>query len=738
MTDSIKSDENDGTEPTPENLQLIAKVAMDLHIARRNFMIYPDTHEQVQRSLDRTFDHMGQVFAQQSRMTLMVQKQGLAVGQNVLPSKSAVFKDMATLLKQYEIATLTFTQGLEKQELVRFLKLIVTDRDAILSQGGIDGALQRADVPHIQIQSIDYSQLQVTEERRIDRASEDRIEQVSVWQQFVDQLITVDGQPNDRSERVFNPEKLAEMLNDQSMDVTRAIDQYKHIIETDSALDDNLGALSAGLPQFQQMIKKLNPGLQSQFLASTFDQCALLDTMADTARLIDGLGGKLVLKMLKQANDQNKAISPSLLAFVKKMAHMGDGLAAEMPGAVPGGGDKGFAAAEIETLFAHEQYDQYVDSGYGELLEKMVAQTQEGAPTDTFGRIQHQVTESLTPVHVNSHVGRAMLALMRASPDIESYRSWARQLAYFLDDLLDSQAFEFMVEMMAFLNQEKEGHDPEKAKIAGLVLDRFSDPQFVAQAVEMFRGLGDQIDAHAMSFLVALGEPVVVEIFEGLDPDETFMEGDNLTARLLGNLAALTTQEAIARFDDPRPEYVRRMIRIVSRLGDDRIAEQVKLLLDHDDPDIRMEALSALLKLRNKWGLIQLRHMLSDPKTPEFVAAIELAGRHKVFEAVPQLVACAGRNRDLKCQEAVLRALGNIGDPRAIPILTKLASRRWSISKKNRQHIQRVLFDTLAGYPHDEIKPLLHMGLKQKDAVIKATCEQVLKKWLSQSSETAS
>ncbi len=738
MTDSIKPAENGGTEPSSENSQLIAKVAMDLYIARRNYMIYPDTHEQVLRSLDRTFDHMGQVFAQQSRMTLIVQKQGLAVGQKVLSSNSTLFKDMAAVLKQYEIATLTFTQGLEKQELVRFLKLIVADRDAILSQGGIDGAFQRADVPHIQIQSIDYSQLQVTEERRIGRASQDRIEQGSVWQQFVNRLITADGRPNDRSEPVFNPGKLAQMLNDQSMDVIRAIDQYKKIFETDSPLDDNLGALSEGLPQFQQMIKELNPELQSQFLASTFDQCIQLDTMADTARLLDGLGGELVLQMLKQANDQNKAISPSLLAFVKKMARMGDGMAGETPGAVPGEMGKGITATEVETLFAHEQYDQYVDSSYSELLEKMVAQTQESAPNDTLGKIQRQVTESLAPVHINSHVGRAMLALICASTDIEGYRSWARQLAYFLDDLLESQAFEFMAEMMALFNQEKEGQDPEKAKIAGLVLDRFSDPQFVAQAVEMLRGLGDQIDAHAMSFLVALGEPVVVEIFEGLDPDETFVEGDNLTARLLGNLAALTTQEAIARFDDPRPEYVRRMIRIVSRLGDGPSAEQVKLLLDHDDPDIRMEALSALLKLRNKWGLIQLRHMLSDPKTPEFVAAIELAGRHKVFEAVPQLVACAGRNRDLKCQEAVLRALGNIGDPRAIPILTKLASRRWSISKKNRQHIQRVLFDTLAGYPHDEIKPLLHMGLKQKDAVIKATCEQVLRKWLSESSETAS
>lgn len=732
MADATKTHQGINSAAPTEDLLKIAQAIVDLHIARRNFLIYPETHEQVLRSLDRAFGRLAGVLAQQPEITVVVHKQGLAVGKTLLSSKTSVFKDLSAVLKQYQIATLTFSQGLEKDELVRFLGIIVTEREKILSKGGIGSALAHADLAHIHVQVVDYRQLQITEESQISRDQGEPKEAGSIWQQFVAQMPHSGPQAGDNrlpdASLALDPEKLAALLNDQAMDVSKAVAQYESIFKAACILDDQQQSIPDGLPQFQQMIKNLNPDLQRQFLAATFDQCGQLATMTDTANLIDGLGGDLIIQMILQASEDHKKISPSLLFFLEKMGLLG------APAPMPGSGSQKdeLASSEIKTLLAHEQYDKFVDQGYDEFLAKMTSRQLKETSKDATHQIQSEIEDSLLPDRIHSHVGHAMLALMRNSRDLVGYRSWARQLAYLLDDLLESHAFEFMTEIMNFFSVEKECGDPEKAKIAGLVLDRFNDPQFVARAVEIFYDFGHEVDPKAMRFLVGLGEPVVVEIFETLDPNETFMEGGNLSAKLLNNLAALTAQEAVARLDDPRPEYVCRMIRIISRLGDSASADQVRPLLEHADMEIRMEALSALLKFRNKWGFVRLRDLLEDPSAPDFYGAIQLAGQHRVTEAVPRLTAYAERSGDMVRQEAALRALGRIGDPSVIPILSKLAHRRWGVSKKNRHHIKRVVFETLEGYPRAEIQALVHFGLKQEDGVIRSSCEQVIRKWMTQ------
>jgi HEAT repeat protein len=119
--------------------------------------------------------------------------------------------------------------------------------------------------------------------------------------------------------------------------------------------------------------------------------------------------------------------------------------------------------------------------------------------------------------------------------------------------------------------------------------------------------------------------------------------------------------------------------------------------------------------------------LLSRPVGSEFRSALDLAGEYRVREVVPQLISYFRQRGDLELREAALRASGRIGDSRAIPALTRLAHRRWSISKKQIGRLKRALYDTLGGYPFGEIKDLLHYGLKQKDAAIQSACHELLR-----------
>jgi HEAT repeat protein len=729
MPEESKSTMPPGTSAgTPAPIQ---QAVMDLCIARRTLMIYPSSHDQVKRSLRRAYHSLSAVLEPESSITLTVIKEDLGINNRILDSKSTAFSDLAAVLKQYQIATLEISNGLEYKEFVRFLRLMTEARDKIMAQGGIAAVAGRNRLDHVVLRTVDYSKLQLTEEREILRSSR-RESDGSLWQAFVADLLSGED-PAPASEETatgnsLDPGALAALLNRGSLSPDKAIDHYERAMaDATGHPTDSSTAISHGLQLFQQMIHGLNPELQNQFLATTFDRCAQSLNAADTNQLFEGLGADLIVRMLDQANSDGKQISPSLMAFICKVGHL------NRPGeeiGTSGGGDadsfEGLSQSKIESLLAHEQHDTYVDSGYGRLLNDLTLHSPPEAQAPLTESWMAGMAAGLSDAGIYVHAARAMARMMAVSADAAGYRDWARQLAYLLDDLLEVRAFGYLKELMGIVRAEAAGHDPQRTEIAGLLLNRFSDTQFVANAVEAARVRGKDPSPEALGFLTALGEPVVLEIFDSVDPERILEEKEGFI-QILKSLSVPAIREALERIKDPRPENAILMIRIIRIMGDSESAQQMRSLLDHSDPDIRTEALATLLKFNNNWGRIRLRELLAQPTASEFASALDLAGEYGVRDVVPQLLAYLKKRGGPELREAVVRALGRIGDSRAIPELTRLAQRRWSISRKQNERFKQVLFLTLGGYPFGEIKHLLHLGLKQKDESIQAVCRRLLR-----------
>jgi HEAT repeat protein len=390
-------------------------------------------------------------------------------------------------------------------------------------------------------------------------------------------------------------------------------------------------------------------------------------------------------------------------------------------------GQNELSSEQVSSLLAHEQYDHYVDEDYGILLDDLAEDDQPADSGSVTESLSEQLAECMVASNINCHVSRAMIELMGQSPDPEGYRSWARQLSYLLDDLLETQAYDCMAETLAFVRGELDKPDKEKAKIADIVMDYFNSPEFVAKAVERILKVRGEAGAQGIDFLVQLGEPVVVEIMDQLSTGETEIDR-KILIQTLDKFGLLAAREAVERLDDSRLNFLRMMIQIVRRLGDQQSAESLRSMLEHADIGIRLEALGTLLRFKNNWGLIRLRELIDAPWSDFTKQAIALAGDYKVKEVVSILIAYAQRRRDVQRQEASIRALGRIGDARAVPVLDKLARRRWSLSKKHQLHLKQVIFESLGGYAAQDILDLLHFGIKQKDAAIRSNSEKMLRK----------
>jgi HEAT repeats len=731
MTDDSKS-------PTPPSAPSrvhpsIQQAVVDLGIARRTLLIYPFSHNQVKRALRRTFHSLAAALNSEASLTLTVMKEGLAVNERPLEIKTTVFADLAAVFKQYRIAALTISKGLRSKELVRFLRLITTEGDPDKGGGGVAAAFEKHRLDHIRVRIVDYSKLQTTEESQIQRSSR-RKSDGSLWQAFVTDLLSEEDPTSAGTKTAsdFNsdPKGLAALLNQRQRTSEAAIKHYERAMADAAEVRSKASqGLSAGLPLFQQMIKELNPDLQKQFLATTFDRCTQSQDMGDATHLVDGLGAELIVRMLHQANSDGKQISPSLLAFISKVGYLSRSLKdVRLEGDNKVETSEGLTLQKLESLLAHEQYDAYVDSDYGRLLDGLaVRETAAGQDPAAVVSPLEDNAAGLSQAGINVHAGRAMARMMTTSGDAAGYRDWARQLAYLMNDLLETRAFDYLIELMTLVRSEIADNDPERSEIAELLLRRFSDPQFIAKAIRTIRESGNALPPDALRFLTILGEPVVLEIFDGLDPSQPLPE-DGHRVQILKSLSPQATREALERIKDPRTDYVVLLLRMIRKIGDTESAQQVRSLLDHRDPVVRLEALATLLKFNNKWGLVRLREMLARTQAAEFRPALDLTGEYRVREVVPQLISYCRQGGDLELRESALRALGRIGDSRAIPALTRLAHRRWGISQKQIGHLKRVLYDTLDGYPFGEIKHLLHYGLKQKDAVIQSACHKLLRK----------
>ena len=161
------SDPKEAPKEQPIDTRLLSETVIELNISRKNVSIYPPGHIQITRSIDRAFDILQKLFEIRSEMTLGVAKDTLLVGQDYLDQRNPVYRDFALSMNQQGIAAVTFVRGLDKEQLIRFHRVISTKPDDIVAMGGIEKVMLNAAMSNIRVQAIDFGSLHLTEEEEI-------------------------------------------------------------------------------------------------------------------------------------------------------------------------------------------------------------------------------------------------------------------------------------------------------------------------------------------------------------------------------------------------------------------------------------------------------------------------------------------------------------------------------------------------------------------------------------------
>lgn len=123
--------------------------------------------------------------------------------------------------------------------------------------------------------------------------------------------------------------------------------------------------------------------------------------------------------------------------------------------------------------------------------------------------------------------------------------------------------------------------------------------------------------------------------------------------------------------DDSRWFVVRNGVRILGGIGSEDDIEHLTSPLAHDDPRVRRETVMALGRIGGEDAGMLILGMLDDPE-PDVRAAVATAlGALGVERAGKVLLERLEKEDSEKVQVQVLRALGALGDPGAVPAIEK-------------------------------------------------------------------
>jgi hypothetical protein len=660
--------------------KLLLRALIELNIARKNLLSYPEGHQQVASSLKRSHQQLSAFLDQQKELSIGVLRDGLVISGKYLEPGNAVIMDLAAALRERRIAGLSFGPGLSPED-IRDLLGIINRRDdeAVAGEPGQRASEPTAAFNAVRIFFIDYAKFHHTTECEISPdGSADPSAGGSIWQDYI-QYLTADvlteapeGAPIARS-RDLTPADLAAHLNSQAAGDSRLLKSYEKVIH-DHLQRSSVSAIANGAnykvqEKFRQFIDELNPHLRKQFLSITFEQWQQAEP-SSAESMLGHLPLSMVIDMLTQANGEGKEISPSLFNLVFKFAG-----ARSSPESQEHHAESAEALAELLRLqslaagggiFRREAYESFVGPEYDRALRALIPNQcgATGVKPEHFDLAAH--LESLAEERLTLRIARALLALLATTVETAAYHEHAANLEAVLPDLADQGHFALILESLRlFSAHASRPGPPEISAAAKACLERFKNSKSMATAIEKLSRSPSPADRTECELLQALGPDVAPWVLN------LYLNGKTASAReLLRRTGALYPQrvasELALRLRAAGPQEFPPLLSIAALLDAENAARLLRPYLDHREPGIRASVLEALLRHRDPQAMRRLEALLGSRDEDEALAAVGMIGRLALQDMAPQLVARLSQGLlltkvELARNERIISALRALG-----------------------------------------------------------------------------
>ena len=682
--------------PKKEELSLDARLLSDaiteLNICRHKVAIYPKDHPALEESLRKSFDFLEQLFELRSEISLKVAKDVLIIDDSYLEKENPIYREFASCLHLKSIAFLTFTGGLTREELYTFHQFISADEGETTPEQ-LQEEFKALNLLHVKLGFIDYGAFSFKEGKSGEDTTPGHL-----WERYVKGLIegTLQAEAQLNAINEIPPEVFSQLVNETATESMNP-ETYDRVVATYVRKSSERAFTGTDLKKIMLFINRLRPELKKQFLSSsskTFPR-----DIDSSEKILDEIPAEEAIALLNTINEQKVSIPEAIKKLLEKLSMLTpEGFEGRMSGDdlivddIP-------LAHDVAVMLSEDNFTSFVTDAYGKEIQALLEFDASALGQEEFKAFEGEWSDET----IEKDFNQTLLELISSDREhliTESNCDYFNNLLRDqIEHFIGTGQYDQVLKIFSIVQANSTDNKGPLVDVAVL------SPELFSQLVDSFRIVGSQNSTDVMRLCEYCGEKIVPPLLEALMKEESRRIRKFLLTVII-DLGTRAGTEAIKYLGDSRLFVKRNMLYILSECGGSEALPHVKPYCYHDNPKVRFQSLRYLFNTDEFYGIEVLKNSLHAGEREIFEMALTISGAFRVKEVVPDLIALlkkmAKRGSDFDHKIPIVKALGQIGDPRALDTLNHILASKSLLYKGPLKRLKEEISLTLKHYPTDK------------------------------------
>lgn len=697
---------------------LLSSIIHELTVARRNVSSYPKGHPVVTSSCEKVAGLFAQLFDSRDELTMGVAKDSLVVDGHSFDCRMPVVRTFAKSLFSQRVALVTFQKGVTAKDVQIFSSILTEKRERNIARGGIEAVFRDAELQNVRVREIQYDAFHVKE----DLSSEEAVEEGTLWESFVRELLRTDS-PSSRITQLHDtfvgPEDLLGMIQGQPQDDQLCVVQcLADFLRTAS----RRGSLSTWERESFEKILSFVAGLDSELRRKFFEAVLLaLESDADPAlEILLHLPREVIQEVAQLCEENVLAATPLLRSVVERLAeHSPAGQDAVQRAEGGESGRTDGVERKLEVMFRETTGEEYIPVDYAQALTKLIALRDIPPPCENdLSELKQTLSNDCIEVAVSDIILDSFQCASGEQVEVLT-RTLFDYSRYFLE-IGDFRSLVNMYQRLRFTRCDP-GHAARS--VVHEMLKIFEETDFTREVLNGLDVWGREKFGEIASLIHIIGRPFVEPLLNRLAVEENRIVRRYCLDQLL-TLAEEAREFVLARLKDERWYVVRNLLIILRHSGGPDLAMHLRRMAAHPHPKVRQQVLEMLLQLRDPEGDRLLLDDLTGTDPMVRLQAIQQAEKSAHPDIVAALLGILLRKgfspESFTEKRASIRTLAEIGDPCAIPVLSKILAAWVFFRSSPRLALKKEIVQTLGRYHDPSAVELLNRIAQLRDPELSA------------------
>ena len=687
--------------------RVLSNFIIEFNISLRLVNSHPPNHPIITASIGKVLRHLAELLEFREEITVGVARDTLMVGYALLDPKNPVYRNLARVLFDRDIAAITIHKNITSEELLRFNEIMAHKREYLRENGGIEQVVSNADIRNIVPRAVNYGYFRTTEEERMVPAERNlrKHDASAIWEHFVHGLLDGTLDPNGNHTtfaNVLDPGALAEIVNGSEL----REESYATVIASFMGDLDNVESesryLGDSIEKLSKFVSRLNPELRRQFLNGVFT-CAGTNRNI-TEEMLARFPDDIILEALADINSRTSYTPPVTISLLQRLSK---DATAERDGKTTSTliSEKEYEhlGQKLRIIFREEERDEFVPLAYQQTLRAITSMN--GISMPELEEIEEE-RQTLLSHFVETQFCRVILEIMQAPSDDCPVEAMGRNLFELFEYFLETGDFSFLAGIYCHLAVDESDANHASPPHGSEILDFFTGRDFIERVLDSFNSWEKAKHPDIRALIRRMGSPFVEPLLLRL-ADERNISLRRSYLECLMELGDKARDAAIAGLGDRRWYFVRNLITILRELNDPSILKHIRRLCDQTHPKVRQEVIRTFQHFNHPEADRFLIQDMNGSNREFQLNAIQLAEKSRSPEVFKRLLDYLNRGGfaglDFEIKSTVVRTLAEIRNEEALPALMRLIRSKNLLRPAALNRLKVEVMNSLSNYPADSV-----------------------------------